>query len=55
MYLLASCLTLALLLSLSLPLAARGWTNQGGQKIEADYVSSDGTTVFLKLKGRDLS
>lgn len=48
-----SCFTLALLLSL--PLAAREWTNQGGQKIEADYVSSDGSTVLLKRDGKDIS
>jgi predicted esterase len=53
MYCPASCFTLLLLLTL--PLNAREWTNQDGQKIEADFVSSDGTTVILKRNGRDIS
>jgi predicted esterase len=47
-----SCVSLALLLSL--PLSAREWTNQNGQKIEADYVSCDGTTVVLKRNGKEI-
>jgi predicted esterase len=53
MYLPTPCFTLVLLLSL--PLAAREWTNQGGQKIEADFVSCDGTTVVMKRDGKDIS
>jgi predicted esterase len=49
----AACFTI--FLALALPLAAREWTNQDGQKIEADFVSSDGTTVVLKRNGRDIS
>ena len=48
-----SCYSLTLLLSL--PLSAREWTNQSGQKIEADYVSCDGATVVLKRDGKDIS
>jgi predicted esterase len=36
------------------PVAAREWTNQSGQKIEADFVSSDGTTVTLKRAGKEI-
>jgi len=48
-----SCFAMALLLSL--PVSAREWTNQGGQKIEADYISCDGATVVLKRDGKDIS
>jgi len=48
-----SCFAVALMLSL--PLSAREWTNQGGQKIEADYVYSTAGTVVLKLNGKDIS
>ena len=48
----ASCFTLVLLLAL--PLTAREWTNQNGQKIEADFVSCDGTTVTLKRNGKEI-
>jgi predicted esterase len=49
----ASCFILALLLPS--PLTAREWSNQDGQKIEADFVSSDGTTVVMKRNGKDIS
>jgi hypothetical protein len=39
---------------LALPAAAREWTNETGQKIEADFVSSDGTTVVLKRNGKEV-
>ena len=48
-----SCFTGSLLLSL--PLCARPWSNQEGQKIEADYVSSDGATVVMRREGKDIS
>lgn len=38
---------------LSMPLMAREWTNQSGQKMEADFVSSNGTTVILKRNGKE--
>ncbi|MEI6607489.1 MAG: hypothetical protein WCP35_19435 [Verrucomicrobiota bacterium] len=53
MHLLTSCFTLTLLLSFAL--FAREWSNQGGQKIEADYVSCDGATVVLKRDGKEIS
>jgi len=53
MHLHTSCFALALLQSL--PLTAREWTNQDGQKIEADYVSSTASSVVLKLNGKDIS
>ncbi len=36
-------------------LQARQWTNDKGQKIEAEYVSSDGKTVVLKINGKNVS
>ena len=53
MFLPAFCFTLSLLLSL--PLSARSWSNQDGQKIEADYVSSDGNSVVMNRNGKDIS
>ncbi len=44
-----------LILMLFLPLTAREWVNQDGKKIEADYVSSDETTVTLSIKGKEIS
>ena len=52
MFLLTSCFALCLLLSPTL--SARTWSNLDGQKIEADYVSSDGTTVVMKRDGKDI-
>lgn len=34
---------------------ARGWTNDKGQTIEAEYVSSDGKSVVLKFKGKEIT
>lgn len=45
---------LILPLLLSLPLSARTWSNLDGQKIEADYVSSDGVTVVLNRNGKEV-
>ena len=45
---------LAILLAWPAPgLCGRIWTNDQGKEIEAEYVSSDGTTVVLKMKGRE--
>ena len=33
---------------------AREWVNKDGRKIEADYVSSDGTTVILLRDGTEI-
>ena len=35
--------------------AAREWTNDKGQTIEAEYVSSDGKSVVLKFNGKDIT
>lgn len=34
--------------------AARPWTNAEGKTLEAEYVSSDATTVTLKMQGREI-
>lgn len=36
------------------PLQARTWTNSEGREIEAEFVSSDGKTVKLKMTGREV-
>ena len=41
----------ALLLFLTLPLAARTWTSSDGRKLEADFVSATETAVTLKKAG----
>jgi len=45
---------LALLLALALPLCARPWTNTDGKTIEADFISSDTTSVTLLLGGKEI-
>lgn len=43
-----------LVLALCLPCLAREWVNDEGRKIEADYVSCDGTTVVLMRAGKEI-
>jgi len=43
---------LVLVIALSLPAAARSWTNSEGTTIEADFVSADGQTVRLRIRGK---
>ncbi|WP_193212858.1 hypothetical protein [Luteolibacter marinus] len=34
---------------------AREWTNDQGRTIEAEYVSSDGTSVVLEFNGKEVT
>ena len=38
---------------LTTPAAARSWTNSEGRSIEADFVSADGQTVLLRIRGKE--
>jgi predicted esterase len=45
----------AVLLAVShLPLSAREWINDAGQKIEADFISADANTVTLRRNGKEI-
>jgi hypothetical protein len=43
---------LVLAIALSLPAAARPWTNSNGKTIEADFVSADEEVVQLRIRGK---
>jgi len=44
--------SLILAIALSLPVAARSWTNSEGTTIEADFVSADERAVRLRIRGK---
>ncbi len=45
--------TISLILLMSLPIAAREWTNLSGKKIEADFVQLEGETVTLRVGSKE--
>src|SRR5690606_36128773 len=47
-------MVLAMLACSSLSLPARTWRNAEGREIEAEFVSSDGKTVRLKMETREV-
>ncbi len=46
---------LGMMVCMAVSASARTWTNSEGVKIEADYVSSDGQMVILRMNGKDVN